>query len=61
MEDARVKTNARYDDWVKLLNRNTKFSNESKVKPKAPSSHLTENRNTVRREKKYSTSEIWLG
>jgi len=61
MEDARVNTNVRYDEWVKVLNRNTKFSNDSKLKPKAPSSHINEEKRSVRRERKILTSEIWLG
>lgn len=61
MDDARVNTHVRYDEWVKLLNRNTKFSGDSKVKPQAPSSRLHDDTKKVKREKNFSTSEIWLG
>ncbi len=61
MQDVRANTSGRYDEWVKLLNRNTKFPSDSKVKPQAPFSHTTDKNRIVKRDKKYSTSEIWLG
>lgn len=61
MENARANSDVRYDEWVKVLNSNTKFSNNSKLKPKATSSHINEEKRSVRRERKILTSEIWLG
>ena len=61
MENARTTSNVRYDEWVKVLNRNTKFSNDSKLKPKAPSSHINDEKRSVKRDRKILTSEIWLG
>lgn len=61
MQDARANTNGRYEEWVKLLNRNTKFPSDSKVKPQTPFSHINDKEKSVKRERKCTTSEIWLG
>jgi len=61
MLDTGINTNVRYDAWAKQLNRNTKFKSNSKVKPQVPFSHLADKEKNVKREKKFSTSEIWLG
>lgn len=61
MENLRSSAILSYEDWVKSLNHNTKFSADSKLKPKATSSHLQDKNKQVRREKKIVTTEIWIG
>ena len=61
MENARLSSMISYENWVKNLNKNTKFSGESKLKPQTPSSLLKDKNKKVEREKKLTTSEIWIG
>lgn len=60
MGDVNLETR-RFDDWSKLLNRNTKLPNDSKLKPTVPFSHLKRESSSVRKERKILTSEMWLG
>ena len=61
MENVRLSSMISYDNWVKNLNKNTKFSEESKIKPKAPATMVDKNSKQPRRAKKLATSELWLG
>lgn len=61
MVDIRSNPNNSYEMWVKNLNRNTKFSSDSKIKPQAPSSQIQDSKKNMKRERKLTTSEMWLG
>lgn len=61
MEDAKISNMVNYENWVKMLNRNTKISDEVKLKPKAPSSLVDKKLPQTKREEKICTSELWLG
>ncbi|MDZ7764890.1 MAG: hypothetical protein U5K00_10735 [Melioribacteraceae bacterium] len=61
MEHAKISNMVNYENWVRMLNRNTKISDEVKLKPKAPSSILDKKLPHEKKEDKIITSELWLG
>ncbi len=60
MEDVKISSIVSYENWVKMLNKDTHKTESSKLKPKAPHSQAN-NPLFERRSKKITTSENWLG
>lgn len=61
MEHAKISNMVNYENWVRMLNRNTKNSDEVKQKPRTPSSLLHDKLPHRKKEDKICTSELWLG
>ncbi len=64
MENAKISNMVSYENWVKMLNRNTKVSDTVKLQPKSPSSRKKTSgfkEFKVKRDEKIPVSEMWIG